>query len=364
MIIGKGLSVRYEKLKEPGENFSVVEYFFSVRAVEGATIFADETIYVLRFPRRRGPAETIGLAWLPIALAKLVSTIQIADSPTSGEVIIIKVDPAETPNWHVRQCAHQSVGATGLKCGAWGISDHGKTTFALCQTCDLPDERIRCSHLAHYTVNQIKPTLRGISDAMCELGHSQVRGMASGCHAGGHPCWEKTIRLPSPLESIEQGLEDRVCDEIDHWNLAIKHLHGKRIIQTTQLRTVKELITPCKNERDFKSKVQVLADLIARIGAKSFLSAPLPEEKQGSLYELASFYSEHKYDPGDSIKILRAITQLRQDFPAHSGNERVITACRTLGIPYPPDDWSNTWKLVLRAFTGAVQTLRAALPAE
>lgn len=358
-----GLKIKYVDVKEPGDLLSLVEYRFAANHVSGATTFADERIYRVRFPRKlQRQGESILNAWLPVALSKVAAAVESIENPGTGPDVLIVIEPQDMLNWHVRQCGHQRAGATGLYCGARGMVDvgNGKTTFAICQKCDVPDDRIRCSHLVHYSVSEIKAGVRAINGAMCEFGRHEVQVRSRLCQAGGHECWEKVVRVPSPLESLEEGLEDRVCDEIDHWNLAVRHLHGKRILQPTQLRTVKELVTPCKSERDFKSKVQVVADLLAKIDVSSLLEGTPPEK--GALNELEAFYVQAKYNTGDSIKIFRAITQLRQDFPAHSGNERVIAACARLGIPYAPSDWDATWRLVLRAFTGAVRTLRTALP--
>jgi hypothetical protein len=359
------LHITYDGIAENRVPRLAAQFRFLAKLVGDFAAPEQVVLFIVNLPSSLlvGEGDQAALQFLPAAANKVVTFLRAVGLPEA--TTLLDIAPEDVADFKDRRCIFQEEGPAGLFCRAASQADAwgGKTSSAMCRQCELPDDRTRCSLLVHpetLTVHESKQG-RSIRNAMCES------GLGSGvhwrlCQAGRIQCWKKIVRLPSLLGSLEAGLEDKVCDEVDHWNLAFKSIHGRRPVQPAQLRTVKELVLPCTDEPSFKAKIQALADLIDKIDVKILLQTQPAEG--GTLNELAAFCKEQGYDCAEAINILRAIRNVRHDFPAHSGNERVIGALAKLGIKYPVTDWESDWRSILRSFAGAIRALRIALPAD
>lgn len=272
-----------------------------------------------------------------------------------------------------RVCEFQARGRAGLVCDAKTSDDifKGATTSEICGRCNLPDQRIRCSHLVHPAVKGARPDPsapmnRWVTNALCERGCAEV-SKPHLCRAGGHECWELVVTRPLFVDGIPEGIESRVCDEVDHFNLAWQAIFKSRLFATTSFRSIEELTKPCDGRDDLIRKIQCLGDILANLTVPALeadKSVEPHDRIKGSVNRLMKLFEEQEFPPNNSaFHALRAITQLRNGFPAHTGTRDFGAACHALGLGVVFEDFGRVWIRVLRAFVGAVQDLRRSLPA-
>lgn len=331
----------------------------------------------LRFQSDEGEQQGISRHRRSVLRAAIRKARQVLSDPgfefpgEDGRVFDLEENDLE-PWPHQRDCSFQSKGQSGLLCDAnskGGDDSDRLTSQALCNECNLPDDFLRCSFLAHPHVNlfcqdlQAERYERGVQFAICGQGkNKEVSQAPQSCSPGGHPCWQLVVEQKSFLDALSAGIEARVLDELDHLNLRFKAAMGSRLLEPTQFRSVGALSVECAGQENFKLKIQALADLLARVRVSSHLKGT-PAAGAGSISHLEELISENAWPiSAEAIKIFRAIAQLRQDFPAHSGTDSVLKATRRLGISYPISDWDQAWRKVLRAFVGAVVELRRGIP--
>lgn len=262
-----------------------------------------------------------------------------------------------------RECTFQELKREGMHCAAKDATDSGQTTRHICTTCTLPDNRIRCVHLSHPKVrawNSLldKPSahLRLAGHAMCDIGKTGAANPEN-CTLGGHSCWQQVVEISTPTDRLEAGVEERVCDEIDHLNLIFKHYYNHKLIPISQARSIKELLTECKSELQLKTKIQSISALLDKIDVRRLINTT--ENLPGTISELEAFLVQQAIPYNRAtIKILRDLRTIRSDFPAHNPPDKLIKAFRDLGLDFPITNHASAWKMILGIFTTALREVR------
>lgn len=330
----------------------------------------------LRFHSDEGEQHGISRHRNSVLRAAIRKARQVLSDPgfeMGADGRVIDIEEHDLAPWPTqRDCSFQSKGRSGLICDAnskGGDDSDRLTSQALCNECNLPDDVLRCSFMAHPHVNvfcqdiQAERYERGVQFAICGQGNQKEISQApQSCSPGGHSCWQLVVEQNSFLDELSAGIEARVLDELDHLNLRFKVATGSRLLEPTQFRSIGALSDECTGQESFKLKIQALADLLARMQVSQHLKGK-PAVETGSINHLEQLVAENSWPvSAEALKIFRAIAQLRQDFPAHSGTDSVLKATKRLGIGYPVADWDQTWKRVLRAFVGSIIELRRGIP--
>ena len=81
-----------------------------------------------------------------------------------------------------------------------------------------------------------------------------------------------------------------------------------------------------------------------------------PDKKSISLLE--HYLSQNNLTDNGTITTFRALNRLRQGYPVHGDRtDGVLKAYRTLGVDYPVEDFSESWKILLGQYLDALENL-------
>ncbi len=146
----------------------------------------------------------------------------------------------------------------------------------------------------------------------------------------------------------------------DNLNLIFKKKFGFEIFKLHQEGVLAEIVTPCRDETDFVSKMLVLGNLIDWMDVSSLRSALNANFKGAQSITLLEELLKLNFGDFDSaiIKNLRLIMKLRNTkFPIHKEGEEIIGIFKKLGSDYPPKDWDFVWKGVMKLYEDSITGL-------
>jgi len=135
---------------------------------------------------------------------------------------------------------------------------------------------------------------------------------------------------------------------------------------------VVDSIMPCRNARDFASKILALAGIIDRINKSEIRQLIKDKEKQkltGSINVLQQLLEENVPNyPRHIVSNLRNLMSLRSKmYPAHATSSEVLVVLRNFGIDkYPLEDWEKGWRKILHLCSNSlgdfVKVLQSSMP--
>lgn len=281
------------------------------------------------------------------------------------QIVLTTTNMPDPGHLRLRLCDLSIRKSRGLICSAQGDKDYldGQTTTALCQTCNLPDTDLLCSHLVHIKVSApADKKKRRVEWAICDKGEQFELDRVGECLPGKKQCWEKLFIAKQVKENMPDDLPAALIDELDFCNLAFKEVYKKRLIEPKQFRSTKYLITDCPDHSEFMLKVAALADLVGQFSTNEVLSKKHEEKAQGTVSALDRLMAlDYKMAGSSAIRRLRFIIDLRNSFPIHTTSKDLISACRGLGFDYPPTSWTEAWQKVLFAFYTTIKEIREIL---
>lgn len=310
-------------------------------------------------------------AMLALALPKLKAKLNHLDAPTTttGKILLKETFASEHVDLFTRetrtQCQFQERIAVGLICRAATQKDEfqGKTTLAICASCDLPIDALRCTNLQHPEVigtTSATGAGRQVVSAFCDA-KTTLFGWRS-CIPGGNGCWRQEVDNSEKSVEIMEDIAERTIDELQYLNLGFRHAFGHALLRINDLRSVAEILTPCHTQEEFTTKVACLADLFNNLDLSNF-DQEIKTEIKGTLNRLGEFLRVRQVPLDERpIKILKYIVSIRNSFPIHSGNIDFLAACRELQVEYPPTAWEEAWGTVLHNAWRSLRRLRMALP--
>lgn len=284
-----------------------------------------------------------------------------------------------------KRCGYQVTEGRDLYCtadtshdprlGQWravGLKSFSPTSLHECLNCTLPDSRILCSQLSHPSLaTGVGAKSRMVRAAKCGINRPEIQN-GGGCHAGGHPCWERQV-LPraedNPLEYLPQALT-RALDFLDMaWRLRFPK--AGRLVVAPSLESAASLERPCSTREEFNSRVISLADVLGALHVPDDLFAPEPESnKWRSLKRLEAVLKEHVLDDASRTRAIEGVGALRKAndlrigsaHGGHAARTAAEIAARTLGIAfYPYETWARTWDQLRACMTDALSAISTAL---
>lgn len=306
----------------------------------------------------------IGLPQLKDRLKTFELPPEAKSEPPFEIFLSTKNEPGERPVLK-KSCRFQKKTDRGYMCSVFDENNDeskGITSPVLCETCELPDEEERCYHLSHPTTKLLRiPGEEGLAKrmvegAVCDAGMTALK--VKECVPGGRDCWKQIYEVPTPIAKIPEDISDRVADEIDYLNLSFEHKYKAKPIEIKHARSIMDLSGVVITEEQFTYKVAVVGDLINQIHIDKVLT---PEENnlKGSLKRLEAFLTRnYPKTPLGAVKKLRQIVDIRNGFPVHSRNARLLRAFKSLDIEYPPISWNDAWQKILYAFWESLRQIR------
>lgn len=122
------------------------------------------------------------------------------------------------------------------------------------------------------------------------------------------------------------------------------------------------LYETCLDEKSFDSQINALKTIIDRINSKELKILLKNISKDGSVKLLELFLKE-KYSKYNSqiIKRLRRIITIRKKLPIHKDTTEVKNSLAELGLPFPINNFQETWTIILLEFIVSLRELEEVL---
>lgn len=298
------------------------------------------------------------------------------EAVTSTRLVVADEDLAELARaWGNKACVFQLPQERRLLCTAAidadptiiateGVIKLAPTSDALCRTCAMPDSDYLCSHLINPQVtsnatDQGGTTARLVVGAMCQLGRPEI-GQPGGCHAGGHPCWERVVDVVDAAAAQMAPLS--LVSAIDYldatWRASSVSGH-KRLFEHRVAEHIADLAQPCTTRSEFRDRVSELDDTFKSIQAPKDDASYTAEirDRAGPLVRLRYFLAAHLEALSDGreaaddvrthIDRLLSVNKLRVAIQhAQTSDVDFSAALAIFGVPYPPGDWRLAWRRV------------------
>lgn len=310
-------------------------------------------------------------AMLVLGLPRLRAKLNHMEAPTisTSNILLTESFTLEHSDLFSRerpiQCQFQERTAVGLICRAATDNDplKGKTSSAICAACDLPRDTLRCTNLQHLGVNGIESFSgpeRSVVSAFCDLKTTSFNH--ANCFPGGNNCWQYEVDNSKKIVKVPEDIAERVVDELQYFNFGFRQAFGHALLRINDLRLVSQILTPCRTQEEFTTKVACLADLFNNFDLSNF-GKEIKPEVEGALNRLAVFLKGRQVPVDERpIRTLKHIVSIRNSFPIHSGNTKFLAGCQELQVEYPPTSWEEAWAIVLHNAWRSLRTLRMALP--
>ena len=257
--------------------------------------------------------------------------------------------------------------------GVVGTSTLAPTSGALCIGCDLPDTDFLCSHfLSPAVTGQVdgKTRSRDLVGGLCDLGRKEIDSAPRECRAGGHSCWE-TLVEPMDMSQVVPASPLTLPETIDFLDAVWRLSFGSPLVRVPAVASAAELSRPCSTLSDFESRVAALASLL---GA---LDVPGPEDSSDHALDRMFVLLRERLAEDDlgavqaALVELEGIVQLNVALQNKAKKGKLQRALARLRVPYPTDDWSQTWDRIrsrcavaLSVIRNAVRTLPPVPPAD
>jgi hypothetical protein len=264
-----------------------------------------------------------------------------------------------------KSCVFQERFRAGLLCAATTVGSQ-KTTVSMCQECTLPDDRTRCTALAHPEFNAelvMGPPMRFATGGLCDAGHGELVGDFVGCQVGGHACWRRDIDIyAGPGEQAPMDSAARLVDELAFVRMILRKM---RIGApgSGDLEIGARLTQPCTSGDDFALHLQALAAALEAIDARGRATADGIDIGERRGLAALSVVLDHLGASGhrQPIELLRVIPKLRNQAPAHPISDSRALEIRRFGIEPPILNWSDAWLRIADRTRDALMRVRIAI---
>jgi len=150
-----------------------------------------------------------------------------------------------------------------------------------------------------------------------------------------------------------------IIDNRDFINAIIKEKHKEKLFLLTDERDLLQLFRNANSSEEFVFRISALQKLVTNMNdgfLRKITSIADTEVKSISLLE--SFLQPLSRYEEQSIKIIRSINKLRQQYPIHGDNVTgVLKAHKEIGIEYPISNYSEAWNKVLILYDDALKRI-------
>jgi len=283
-----------------------------------------------------------------------------------------------------KACTHQQAEGPDLLCLAASAGDEtaigtadgwrrvAPTSRPLCASCQMPDAAVVCSQFSHPEVRGTRAVggraSRNLVRALCNLGQQEIRE-PGGCHAGGHPCWQRVVGLEvaAPAAAPPRALAE-ILDALDAWwRLAVVN---KPLLQLKGGTSITGLALPCTSRPEFTQRLSDLAVVLGSLRVDDDQVRPgldpgtdLPPKDQ-SLARLRACLKANISDPdslgraNQALSRLARLQRIRSLLQHADRHEELVRVAAGLGLVWPPTNWAAAWERVRAEAADALAQLR------
>ncbi len=179
----------------------------------------------------------------------------------------------------------------------------------------------------------------------------------------GHRLVVATPARPLMEDSSFIGLAERIIDGRDNLNALFHDRHKEKLILLREERDLLQLLRAATSKQEFSYSICALANLASSMNLDKLRSITGEQDKAKQSISLLEIYlSTNSLPDRGCIKLFRNLNRLRQGYPVHGDRvDGVLKAYRELGLSYPVEDFAASWRILLEAYCGAVESLLAAL---
>ena len=245
------------------------------------------------------------------------------------------------------------------------------TSGPICEGCDIPDSRLRCSAFMHPAVSGRRTFggnhERSLNWAICDAGNQDlITGNPSLCvPEAGHDCWHRRLNVgpTEPAVVLDPLTLPDTLDRLDDvWRLAF----GARLIALKSSRDIASLALESGTREDLMDRLRAISEVLNAlvVGDSLIPEGTADAFSKGSLNRLETALRSNMDNQrdeervADSVAVLRRVRRLDNALQHPTGELALLFA--EFGISYPPEDWQYAWNVIRAA---AVETLRAVIHA-
>ena len=170
---------------------------------------------------------------------------------------------------------------------------------------------------------------------------------------------EKTL----VLDQTQSQVASTIMETRDNINAIFKNKHGGKLFLLSQERTLSELSRKANSQEEFSFLLSALTKLAVELDTDILRKiTPISDKSTGSILLLESFLKsitskKNENEMENVIEIFKGINNLRQAYPIHVDNDRVLKAYEFFKIEYPINYYQKAWKTLLENYLSALQNL-------
>ena len=168
---------------------------------------------------------------------------------------------------------------------------------------------------------------------------------------------EKTL-VPDQTQS---QVASTIMETRDNINAIFKNKHGGKLFLLSQERALSELSRKANSQEEFIFLLSALTKLVVELNTDILRKITgISGKSTESILLLESFLktiTSKKNEMENVIEIFKGINKLRQGYPIHGDNDRVLKAHEFFKIEYPINDYQKAWKTLLENYLSALQNL-------
>lgn len=246
--------------------------------------------------------------------------------------------------------------------GRVGLRGIAPTTRPLCDACGTPDEEWLCSAWSHPDVRAMGA--RQLVDALCEKDRPEI-DRPSGCHAGGHDCWERVVPLETRSDVAARSPLD-LPESLDFLDATWRLTFGKdrRLVHLPTAAEAAGLGQPCSSREGFEARMSDLADVLDGFEVADEL-VPADHGGRGPLSAMKAVLGDRLEEEDaagalGAVGTLQTVRRVRVALQHSDASDELLPALATLGAPAPPA-WGEAWDRIRTVTAEALDTIRAAV---
>jgi hypothetical protein len=320
-------------------------------------------------------------AMIAFAMERIEGWIAEGEAPTERELELrtVKITEEDLDRFRAllardKGCEYQHREGRDLYCtaalrkgdpatiGTIGLRGVARTSPIGCMQCDMPDEKVLCSHLSHPSVAQDSTSqVRFVQSAYCAV----AAGTAGPeCRPDGNKCWTRLVSAPK-WKSTPLASPLELTEALDFLDAVWRNAFGARLLRPGPITSSARLAQSCETRADFEANMSALADLMKRMAIADSL---LPEgseipadhtfDRLGAVLD-SRLGQEAAESARREIDVLKAVNGVRVALQ-HGKSDLLSKALTTLGLSLSPD-WKETWDAVRARVSQAVTVIRAEL---
>ncbi|MEP6465993.1 MAG: hypothetical protein ABJB05_06790 [Parafilimonas sp.] len=169
---------------------------------------------------------------------------------------------------------------------------------------------------------------------------------------------EFEVETKSLTEEIMDGkLAISIIETRDEINAVFREKFGDNLLLLNQERNIVDFFKTATSFEEFAVRTSSLAEISRNLNV-SFLRKTTNDKSEPAKLsvELLEMFANQKMLSTEIIEVLRNFGRIRQGYPNHMDNPRVIKSLQYFNISYPVRDFEGSWTTLLTYYLNALKT--------